>query len=169
MATFSFFFALGQLAAAVGLQVIDQVSNRTAELSLQLMRGPPHTQTDPTNYRKAFYSEFAIFGLWLIPCILLPESPIYYCKRGMHEKAKKSLRRLIGNVEGYDIEHEYAAIRYDVEQSQAALDLMGKSSWAALFKGNNLKRVFISTIVHTFQVGFGIKKPLRSCTECKLL
>jgi hypothetical protein len=25
--------------------------------------------------RKAFYSQFAIFGLWLIPCIILPETP----------------------------------------------------------------------------------------------
>lgn len=82
----------------------------------------------------------------MFPLVLLPETPVFYCKKGNHEQAKKSLARLIGNVDGYDIEHEYACIRHEVEQSETAQKLLAKSSWLSVFKGKNLKRVFIGAL-----------------------
>jgi hypothetical protein len=48
-------FALGQVFLAVGLKVLED--------------------TEPLEFRRMFYSEFVFTGLWLIPLILLPESP----------------------------------------------------------------------------------------------
>ena len=103
-------------------------------------------QAHPAQFRAAFYSQFVFLGLWLFPLVVLPETPVFYCKQGKHDQAKKSLRRLIGDVEGYDLEHEYACIRYEVEQSEAALKLLAKSRWVSVFKGKNLKRVAIGAL-----------------------
>jgi hypothetical protein len=55
LAAFSMAFALGQVFLAVGLKVLEE--------------------TEPLQFRRMFYSEFVFTGLWLIPLLLLPESP----------------------------------------------------------------------------------------------
>lgn len=110
------------------------------------------TQTTPLKYRNAFYSEFAIVGIWLPVLVFLPESPVWYCKKGMHDKAKAALHRLTGNVEGYDEEYEYAVFRQDVEESEAVAAKSSSVSWLACFRGTNLRRTLISTIPFSLQV-----------------
>ena len=80
---------------------------------------------------------------------------VFYCKQGKHEKAKKSLRRLIGNVEGFDVDHEYSVIRYEVELSQEALKQTTQYSWVSVFQPKNLKRVCIGALPLMLQVSFG--------------
>lgn len=89
-----------------------------------------------------------------MPCIILPESPAWLCRKGHHDKAKKSLRFLIGNVDGYDLEHEYAVIRWDISESDRMLHAAGngKNPWLLLFKGANLKRALISALPLCVQV-----------------
>lgn len=58
LASFSLFFAVGQLFLAVGLKILED--------------------TAPLEFRNIFYSEFVLFGLWLIPMVYLPESPGSY-------------------------------------------------------------------------------------------
>jgi hypothetical protein len=48
-------FALGQVFLAIGLKVLQD--------------------SDPLKFRRMFYSEFVFTGLWLVPLLLLPESP----------------------------------------------------------------------------------------------
>lgn len=55
LGSFSLFLAMGQLFMAVGLQILET--------------------TTPLEFRHIFYSEFVLFGLWLVPLIYLPESP----------------------------------------------------------------------------------------------
>lgn len=55
LASFSLFMAIGQLFMAVGLKILED--------------------TTPMKFRNIFYSEFVLFGFWLIPMIYLPESP----------------------------------------------------------------------------------------------
>lgn len=64
--------------------------------------------------------------------------------RGRHEDAKKVLNRLNGKVEGYDIEHEYAVIRVDVERQLALRNASSAVPWLAIFKGTNGRRTWIS-------------------------
>lgn len=62
LGAFSLAFALGQLFLALALKAL---------------------QIDaPLAFRRMFYSEFVFTGLWMIPLLLLPESP------GMHSWLK---------------------------------------------------------------------------------
>lgn len=86
--------------------------------------------------------------------VLLPESPVWYCKNGKHDKAMASLRRLNGKLPDYDEEHEYAVFRQEVEESEALVAKSSKYTWLACFKGTNLRRTLISTIPFSMQVRF---------------
>jgi hypothetical protein len=105
-------------------------------------------------FRHAFYSEFVLFGIWLVPCIILPESPVWLSRRGYHDKAKQSLRFLIGNVEGYDLEHEYLVLQREIVESDKVLEGDGNntSQWLRVLRGVNLKRMLISSLPLCMQV-----------------
>ncbi|KAF6805037.1 sugar transporter [Colletotrichum musicola] len=137
LASFSLASSLGHVFLAIGLKVLEE--------------------TSPMHFRNIFYSEFLFCGLWIVPMLLLPESPAWYASRGKHEEAKNSLRRLVGNVEGYDVEHEYAVMRYEIDQSIALSQSRGgDSDWKALMTPVNLKRAVISTLPLTFQNVVGV-------------
>jgi MFS family permease len=55
LGSFSLFFALGQLSLAIGLKILNN--------------------TNPMGFRNIFYSEFVFLGLWMVPLVLLPETP----------------------------------------------------------------------------------------------
>lgn len=109
-------------------------------------------QTAPLEYRRAFYSQFAILGLWLPILVWLPESPAWLCKKGRHEKAQKSLRRLIGTVDGYDWDREYAVLKQEIDASLVLTQKSSKLGFVACFKGTNLRRTLVSTIPFSMQV-----------------
>jgi MFS family permease len=136
LSAFAFFFALGQVASAIALEVLEQ--------------------TAPWEFRRAFYSEFAIFGVWLPILILLPESPAWYYKKGKHEAAKKSLRRLIGNVPDYDWDREYAVMAQEIDDSHVLVEKSSQYGLVACFKGTNLRRTLVSTIPFSMQVSSGM-------------
>ncbi|GHJ86361.1 hypothetical protein NliqN6_2763 [Naganishia liquefaciens] len=135
LSSFAFFFSLGGLCASIALKLI-------ADLT-------------PAKFRSAFYSQFAIFGIWVCVLLYLPESPAFLCKKGKHDQAKQSLRRLIGSVEGYDFDHEYSVLQFHVEDSVAMNKKLSESSWAAIFKGSNLRRTVISCLPFTLQAFSG--------------
>ncbi|KAF0320270.1 MFS hexose transporter [Colletotrichum asianum] len=111
LGSFSLAFSLGQVFLAIGLKILED--------------------TNPMHFRNIFYSEFVFCGLWIMPMLFLPESP----------EAKNSLRKLVGDVKGYDVEHEYAVMRYEIDQSIAlSQSLGGDSDWKALMTPIDLKR-----------------------------
>ncbi|EEU37366.1 uncharacterized protein NECHADRAFT_86296 [Fusarium vanettenii 77-13-4] len=128
---FSLFFAIGQLFLAIGLKILKD--------------------TTPLKFRNIFFSEFVFCGLWLIPMLYLPESPVWYAMHDRPEDAKKSLRRLIGNVEGYDFDHEYAVIKYETDKSVELQKSHADNQWRAFFTWLNIKRAIIATLPFTFQ------------------
>ena len=71
---------------------------------------------------------------------------------GREDKAKKAMRRLIGNVQGYDVDHEYLVMKNNLAESQALMEKSSKVSWIACFKGTNLRRTLVSTIPFSMQV-----------------
>lgn len=71
----------------------------------------------------------------------------YYAARGQDEKGIKSLRRVNGNVEGYNAELEYAIIKniivaeHEVREAVGLNDFSPRGvlkSFAACLKGTNL-------------------------------
>ncbi|KAH7258754.1 hypothetical protein MRS44_009735 [Fusarium solani] len=138
LGSFSLSFALGQVFLAVALKVLEE--------------------TDHMAFRHIFYSEFVFTGLWLFPMLYLPESPAWYASKGRDDEGKKALRKLVGNVEGYDFDHEYSVFRYEfVESLSMAKHGDENSDWKALFTSKtNLKRAVISTLPFTFQNIVGV-------------
>ncbi|KAK5048260.1 hypothetical protein LTR84_005930 [Exophiala bonariae] len=136
LGAFSLAFALGQVFLAIGLKTLDV--------------------TAPYQFRRMFYSEFVFFGLWLVPVIYLPETPAWYATKGRHEEGKKALHKLVGNVEGYDLDREYGVVRFEAEKSIALAKSHGNSDWSALFTKNNIKRIIVATLPFTFQNFVGV-------------
>lgn len=75
---------------------------------------------------------------------------------GKHDKGKRALKRLIGNVEGYDVEHEYAVLQQEMEASATLAALVGDSDWVALFRWANFRRVIAATLPFSFQNFVGV-------------
>ncbi|KAG4259894.1 hypothetical protein FPRO03_12544 [Fusarium proliferatum] len=138
LGSFSLAFALGQVFLAIALKVLEE--------------------TNPMAFRHIFYSEFVFTGLWLFPMLYLPETPSWYASKGRHDEGKKALKRLVGNVEGYDIDREYSVIQYEMDESSATAKSGNENSdWKALFTSKiNMKRAVISTLPFTFQNIVGV-------------
>ncbi|KAM0267715.1 hypothetical protein ACHAQH_010084, partial [Verticillium albo-atrum] len=114
--------------------------------------------TQPLAFRNAFSSEFVFTGLWLLPMLYLPDIPAQYASKGRDEEGKKALRRLVGNVDGYDADHESSVVRYDFLECKAlAKQESAGSTWGLFFKNKtNLKRGLISTLPFAFQNFVGV-------------
>lgn len=76
---------------------------------------------------------------------------MWYALHDRPEDAKKSLRKLIGNVEGYDFDHEYACIKYEADESARVQRQHSDNEWRAFFTATNMKRTIISTLPFTMQ------------------
>jgi MFS family permease len=161
LSSYAFFFALGQLASAIGLDIINRVSRsdpiydqyRAGET--MLTRRTPYylfAQKTPMAFRTAFYSQFVFLGLWLPILVFLPESPVWLYKKGKHDKAQRARRRLIGNVPGYDWDHEYAVFAQDIDHSMQVAAQASRYTMLATLKGTNLRRTLMSTMPLCIQV-----------------
>lgn len=115
---YQLFWAIGSFAAAIGLQIVS---------------------TLPINqWRHAVYSMWVFIGLAFIVLAFLPESPRYYALRGNHEKAKKTLLRINGNVRGYDAEREYGIIQKELEDGRNLMNKQKAENLLDCFRGTNL-------------------------------
>lgn len=59
-------------------------------------------------------------------------------------------------MEGYDLDHEYEVLRYEVNESVALAKSHGSSQWKALFTKTNLRRMIVATLPFTFQNFVGV-------------
>ncbi|KAK5172683.1 uncharacterized protein LTR77_002803 [Saxophila tyrrhenica] len=66
---------------------------------------------DPYDYKVPILTQCAFVGIMLPILLWLPETPSYYAARDMDDRGKAMLRRVNGNVQGYDVDAEYAIIR----------------------------------------------------------
>ncbi|KAF9874256.1 MFS hexose transporter [Colletotrichum karsti] len=136
LSSFALSFSLGQVFLAIGLKVLED--------------------TEPLKFRNIFYSEFLFFAIWLVPMVYLPESPAWNSAKGKHELAKTSLRRLVGDVEGYDLDHEYKVMQQEIEGSISLAKSHADNAWRALLTPVNMKRIVIATLPFTFQNFVGV-------------
>jgi len=96
---------------------------------------------------------------WVFPLLILiglpfvPESPWYFVRKNQMEKAKNSLRRLIGNT-GADLDLHVARIKETIELEER---LEGQARWIDLFKGSDLRRTWITAMVFICQEMVGVQ------------
>ena len=74
----------------------------------------------------------------LVIYIILPESPMWCAPKGYEERAKKNMRLIYRNVEGFDIDQQYEAFALTVEHERAVAAASGREKWYAIFQGSNL-------------------------------
>lgn len=92
----------------------------------------------PTEWRPLIATEFIFSGILAIIIWFVPESHLYYARKGQHDKAKKSMVALYGYAPGYDVDYEYRVIQHGIAAEQ---EFSGNSSsFLEIFKGLNGKR-----------------------------
>ncbi|KAL1404868.1 hypothetical protein Q8F55_008479 [Vanrija albida] len=121
---YALFVALGQLASAIALLVVNR--------------------TTPHHWQRAIYSGYVLVGIFLLLLPFIGESPVFYARLERHEDAKKALKRLYGKIDGYDIEHEYAVIRAEIEHERSLRQNENDSVYKEIFMGTNLLRTLPS-------------------------
>ena len=80
---------------------------------------------------------------------------VWYIRKGKLERGKKALKFLVGNVEGYDLDHEFEVIRTQVEVSNAVSNSHSKNKWKAFFQWPNLRRAIAAALPLTCQQNSG--------------
>lgn len=53
----------------------------------------------------------------------------------------------MGNVEGYDLDHDYAVIKIEADESLYLQRSRSENEWRAFFTATNMKRSIISTLL----------------------
>jgi SP family general alpha glucoside:H+ symporter-like MFS transporter len=90
----------------------------------------------PTDYVLAMRILWAPVGMMILFWAFIPESPWYLARRGEREKAIKSMERLYGGIDGFDIEEELGIIERTIEHEKRNLD--NKPRFRHVFQGANL-------------------------------
>ncbi|KAH7121442.1 general substrate transporter [Dactylonectria macrodidyma] len=112
-------------------------------------------ETNPENYKAPILTQWGFLGIMLPIFLWLPETPAYYAERDMDEEGKKTLTRVNGGVEGYDIEVEYSIIKNTIlEEKQLRRKLEGDDtsfkavlkSYLECFQRANLRRTIGSAL-----------------------
>lgn len=97
------------------------------------------------------YIEYGLIAVMLGCYVCLPETPWYYGRRENREGCFKSMKRLYGNVDGYDYEEEYGIILRTIAHEKEMLAEAKTQSWTQVFRGLNGKRMFILLVMCTGQ------------------
>lgn len=114
------------------------------------------------SFRSSFYLNLQVSS---VPASLLPSccsrrhlsgarliALAWLAGKGKYAKGEKALKWLVGNVEGYDVSHEFKVIVAEVEESKALVAEKSSSDRRLIFRGVNLKRSIIATLPFTFTV-----------------
>jgi len=106
-------------------------------------------RVDPLDYKTPILTQWGFLGLMLPMIFWIPETAAYYAERDQDDRGKASLRRINGNVEGYDVDAEFAVIRNTIirerqEAEELGLHTKGRKallrSYLECFKGTNAVR-----------------------------
>ncbi|GKT47982.1 MFS transporter fmqE [Colletotrichum spaethianum] len=155
---YNFWFALGQFFAPVALQVMSKYA--------------------PEDWLTPIYTQWSQIGLMIIIYALVPESPAWCVTRGKLDTARKSLRRLYRDVEGYDLEQQLQLLVITVDHELEVARTQKNVQWYAIFKGVDGRRTITAlwtlmtqqfvglTLFSTFASYFfkqaGIKDPFQA-------
>ena len=126
----------------------------------------------PDFYLLPVYVCWGLSALMLAAVLVVPESPWYHARHGQKEAAFKSMKRLYGNVNGYDYEEvracrlktydaliwrqEYGIIQRTLEHEKMELETSGTTRYKDIFSGRNKQRTMIITVFFTAELLGGL-------------
>ena len=144
---FAISWCLGGFFCNVGLEIINEI--------------------EPTKYLRIIYSEWIFVGVYSLIWLFAPESPseltftamtpradrtaAWLITVGKIDKAKKTFRYIVGNMEDFDYDHEFAVIEQEVTVSKQLLERQNKAAWRDFFRPVNFKRANIPLLAYCGQ------------------
>jgi MFS family permease len=156
LGSFSLAFALGQMFLAIALKILEETKPMDFATSFTLnlfSLGSGSSRCSTFRTHRVSIASFACAVLDMTDTLAA-----WYASKGRHDEGKKALLRLVGNVKDYDVEREYAVLKYEMDESMALQKKNeGQSEWRALLTNKtNVKRAIISTLPFTFQNVVGV-------------
>lgn len=135
---YSFWWTLGSFCTHVALQSLNR--------------------QNPLNWLTPIYTQWAHVGIMAIIYLCLPESPAWCASVGKEEKAKKWLRFIHRDVEGYDVEYQYQVLALNLEHERQIAIEQRKENWWAIFRGTDGRRTLTAlwTIVSQQFLGLAL-------------
>jgi MFS family permease len=96
------------------------------------------------SYKLAFVLTFLVPGLFAIGLPFLPESPVWYLKKGREEDARKAIIRLFGK--DTDVDGRLAYIRSELEVEAGEASLASQTNWKAIFSKEHRGRTLVAVL-----------------------
>ena len=124
MTSYGLFLAIGQLTSAIALEVINV--------------------SYPYKWRRAVYSEWVMVGAFALCLPWMRETPWYYARKGLDDRARRTMSRIYSGVKGYDVEHEYNLVKIQIELEKSHRKSQQDAAIKEVFQGTNLRRTLSS-------------------------
>ncbi|KAH6657200.1 major facilitator superfamily domain-containing protein [Truncatella angustata] len=96
------------------------------------------------SYNTAFVLTFLVPGLFATVLPFLPESPVWYMKRGREEDARKTIFQLFGPT--IDVEERLVCIRSELEIDAGEVESSSQMSWKAPFTKQHRARTLVAVL-----------------------
>ncbi|KAJ5556771.1 hypothetical protein N7494_000686 [Penicillium frequentans] len=96
------------------------------------------------SFRLAFLMTFVIPAIYLCGLPFLPESPMWYMKKGRDDDARKAILRLYGS--DADVESYIQNIKLELRQLENEETAGGQTSWKSIFSKEHRSRTFVAVL-----------------------
>ncbi|CAG9948671.1 unnamed protein product [Clonostachys rosea f. rosea IK726] len=96
------------------------------------------------SYRLAFVMTFLVPTLFAIVLPFLPESPVWYVKKGRDDDARKAIIKLYGKNE--DVEDRLNFIKSELEVAAGEANMAKQTSWRAIFSKEHRSRTLVAVL-----------------------
>lgn len=96
------------------------------------------------SFKLAFCMTFLIPALYLIGLPFLPESPVWYMKKGHEEDARKAIIKLYG--QNTDVGARLATIKKELYEEEQQASGVSQTSWRAIFRKEHRARTFVAVL-----------------------
>lgn len=96
------------------------------------------------SYKLAFVVTFVVPALYLCGLPFLPESAVWYMKKGREEDARKAILRLYGA--NTDVEARIDIIRQELKQAEGESEAASQTTWKAIFSKEHRSRTFTAVL-----------------------
>ncbi|CAK7232656.1 hypothetical protein SCUCBS95973_008332 [Sporothrix curviconia] len=96
------------------------------------------------SFRLAFVLTFLVPTLFMTGLPFLPESPVWYVKKGRDDDARKAIVRLFGK--DVDVEARLDFIKSELEVSAGEASMAKQTSWQAIFSKEHRSRTLVAVL-----------------------
>ncbi|KAJ5281035.1 hypothetical protein N7478_006407 [Penicillium angulare] len=96
------------------------------------------------SFKLAFVMTFVMPGIYLCGLPFLPESPVYYMKKGREDDARNAIVQLYGA--GADIEGYIGTIKTELKQTEDQETAANQTTWKSIFTKEHRSRTLVAVL-----------------------